>query len=269
MRSECSPYEAQRARALSAAGIAAEVLAREAPHAALAAAQEAARCALLALGAGPHRPPSDDLRQITVLAAASPGDLDGRPGERDEAVRATLTAVGRLLPSLPETSADGGVSAPPRTEGGARPRVLVAEDEFFIAADIAQELRDAGLDVLGPASSVAEALVLIEAAASDGGISAAVLDIALLDGRVTPVADALAAIGVPFLFATGYGTECDRCGHAGARLLLKPFGRSALVGAVAGLIATEWAFAAGPDLTREIRLNQPARVAPPRPGAGS
>ncbi|WP_424140598.1 hypothetical protein [Roseomonas chloroacetimidivorans] len=201
MRSERSPYEAQRIRALSAAGIAA--------------AQEAARCALLALGSGRHRPANDDLRQLTALAATSPGDLDDRPGEREAVVRATLSAVERLLPPLPE-AADGG-SAPPRADGGARPRVLVVEDEFFIADDIALELHDAGLDVLGPAPNVAEALVLIEAAASDGGIAAAVLDIALQDGRVTPVADALAAAGVPFLFATGYGPEYDRCGHAGRR----------------------------------------------------
>jgi hypothetical protein len=57
-------------------------------------------------------------------------------------------------------------------------------------------------------------LRLVEAAVADGGISAAVLGINL-DGRhVRPVAERLAALGVPSLFATGYGDGCDTGGPA-------------------------------------------------------
>ena len=84
-------------------------------------------------------------------------------------------------------------------------RVLVVEDEIAVAMLVEDELRGAGAEVLGPVPTVGDALRLVEAAAADGGISAAVLDINL-DGRhVAPVADKLAALGVPFLFATGYG----------------------------------------------------------------
>ena len=88
---------------------------------------------------------------------------------------------------------------------------------------------------MGPVPTVGDALRLVEAAAADGGISAAVLDINL-DGRhVAPVADRLAALGVPFLFATGYGEGWDRGAHATAPVLPKPFDPDALVAAVEGL----------------------------------
>ncbi|HYI85448.1 MAG TPA: hypothetical protein VEX11_19865 [Acetobacteraceae bacterium] len=89
--------------------------------------------------------------------------------------------------------------------------------------------------VLGPAPSVGDALRLAEAAAADGGLSAAVLDINLEGQRVWPVADRLAALGVPFLFAAGYGENCDTSGHGAAPVLHKPFDVETLVAAVATL----------------------------------
>ena len=117
-------------------------------------------------------------------------------------------------------------------------RVLVVEDEIFASMLVEDELRDAGATVLGPAPSVGDALRLVEAAAADGGISAAVLDINL-DGRhVAPVADRLAALGVPFVFATGYGENHDTGGHGTAPTLPKPFGPERLIAAVERLLAT-------------------------------
>ncbi len=52
---------------------------------------------------------------------------------------------------------------------------------------------------------------------------------------LAPVADRLAALGVPFLFATGYGENCDTGGHADAPVLHKPFARRALIDAVEAL----------------------------------
>ena len=114
-------------------------------------------------------------------------------------------------------------------------RVLVVEDEALVAMLVEDELRDAGAEVLGPAPTVDHALRLIEAAAADGGISAAVLDINLGGRHVAPVADRLAALGVPFLFATGYGARRDVAGHDAAPVLEKPFDTERLVAAVAAL----------------------------------
>jgi DNA-binding response OmpR family regulator len=90
---------------------------------------------------------------------------------------------------------------------------------------------------VGPAASVGEALRLIETAAADGGLNAAVLDINLNGEAVKPVADRLAALGVPFLFATGYGEGCDTGGHT-APVLRKPFGADRLVAAVEAVAST-------------------------------
>src|SRR5215207_7645713 len=103
-------------RAAAAARIVALALERNLPHMALAAAREAARSALLALGKGPRRLAGpDDLALLHELAAASPQHLAGRSAERQALFRATLSVLHRLFPE--------GVAArrggPPRDLGAA------------------------------------------------------------------------------------------------------------------------------------------------------
>jgi len=84
------------------------------------------------------------------------------------------------------------------------PRILVVEDEFFVAMDLAEILEAEGYAVLGPVGSVAQALELLRHETPDG----AVLDVVLRDGeRVTPVARALMAMAVPFLLASAQAPE--------------------------------------------------------------
>lgn len=82
----------------------------------------------------------------------------------------------------------------------AAPLVLVVEDEFLIAMEIEDVLTSGGYGVLGPASTVAMALGLLDGETPD----AAVLDVNLGKERVTPVAQALAAKSIPFLLASAY-----------------------------------------------------------------
>ena len=84
-------------------------------------------------------------------------------------------------------------------------RILVIEDEMMVAMLLKDILVDLGCTVLGPAARVEQALAMIEAA---GALDAAVLDINLNGQKSYPVADALAARGVPFIFATGYSRHC-------------------------------------------------------------
>src|SRR3712207_3309616 len=79
-------------------------------------------------------------------------------------------------------------------------RVMVVEDEFFLADDLAQALEKLGAEVVGPVPSKDKALAFLGAEPLD----AAVLDINLKGEAVFPVADALRQQGVPFVFATGY-----------------------------------------------------------------
>lgn len=108
-------------------------------------------------------------------------------------------------------------------------RVLVVEDEAPVSMLIEDALLDAGVEVVGPASRIEDALLLLERSEADGGIDAAVLDISLDGKHVAPVADRLAAIGVPFVFATGYGAGCDTRGHEAVPKLEKPFDPAGLI----------------------------------------
>ena len=113
--------------------------------------------------------------------------------------------------------------------------VLVVEDEAVIAAELELYLRDLGCVVVGPTGSVADALALLARERPD----AAILDVRLLDGLVTPVAELLVSVGVPFLLVTGC-MDLDRDVPAlrDVPCVDKPFGaeevRRALVGLLAG-----------------------------------
>ena len=80
-------------------------------------------------------------------------------------------------------------------------RILAVEDESLVAMFLEDLLVEFGCTVIGPASRVHDALTLLESNFVDG----AVLDINLAGERVFPVADRLAELKIPFLFATGYG----------------------------------------------------------------
>jgi CheY-like chemotaxis protein len=86
----------------------------------------------------------------------------------------------------------------PRFEGR---RVLIVEDEYVIAMEIAGILEDCGAEIVGPAGSVSLAIQLI---AQEAPIDAAVLDVNLGRERVFPVAETLNLRNIPFVFATGY-----------------------------------------------------------------
>jgi CheY-like chemotaxis protein len=111
--------------------------------------------------------------------------------------------------------------ADPTTAGAlARCRVLVVEDEYFIADDMARALERLGAEVVGPVPSREQALALI---AAGGRLDAAVLDLNLRGESVLPVADTLAERGVPFVFATGYDRAFIPAAFDRVRLCEKPF----------------------------------------------
>jgi len=83
-------------------------------------------------------------------------------------------------------------------------RVLLVEDEYFIADDMARAFEARGIEVVGPAASLEDAFTLLSGAAPLDG---AVLDINLQGEMAFAVADALLHRGVPFVFATGYDRE--------------------------------------------------------------
>ena len=107
-------------------------------------------------------------------------------------------------------------------------RVLVAEDEPLVAMALQDELEDAGATVVGPAGTLEGALNLIGAHAVD----AAVLDIKLQSELVFPLADALTARGVPYLFTTGFSADSIPPDYAHIPTCEKPASANAIVDAL-------------------------------------
>lgn len=93
-------------------------------------------------------------------------------------------------------------------------------------------LTELGCAVVGPAGSVNQALAMIEAEAID----VAVLDVNLNGEMSYPIADALAARGVPFVFVTGYDKDRIRDVYRRFPILQKPFHRSELSNTLATLL---------------------------------
>jgi CheY-like chemotaxis protein len=82
-------------------------------------------------------------------------------------------------------------------------RVLVVEDMFLIADDIARQLESWGCHVIGPDGRIEDALDRIEKTELDG----ALLDVNLHGEPGFAVAARLAARGVPFIFMTGFDQQ--------------------------------------------------------------
>jgi CheY-like chemotaxis protein len=83
-----------------------------------------------------------------------------------------------------------------------RGHVLLVEDSEIIALDAEDMLTELGFESVAVASSCAEALGRIDARRPD----LAVLDVNLTDETSYPVAEQLWREGIPFVFATGYGS---------------------------------------------------------------
>jgi DNA-binding NtrC family response regulator len=98
-------------------------------------------------------------------------------------------------------------------------RILVVEDELMIRMLLEDMLAELGFTIAAQAARVADALEAV----SNAEFDVAILDVNLGGEPISPVADALAARGTPFLFATGYGEPALPESHRGRPTLKKPF----------------------------------------------
>ncbi len=80
-------------------------------------------------------------------------------------------------------------------------RVLVIEDEYFLADDIVQALTSLGARVVGPYGDLDEAIRVVN---RDIAIDAAIMDINLREEPVFPLARLLRDRKVPLVFTSGY-----------------------------------------------------------------
>ena len=100
-------------------------------------------------------------------------------------------------------------------------RVLIVEDSVLLGLELEAGLIEAGAKVVGAAADLDEALRLMVL-----DFDVAVLDVDLNGRSVMPVADALAARGAPFIFATGYDDAGAAPEGFGAPVVRKPYNRS-------------------------------------------
>jgi CheY-like chemotaxis protein len=111
-------------------------------------------------------------------------------------------------------------------------QILVVEDEPLVSAITEEWLVELGHVVVGPAANLASAL---ELAATP--IDGAIIDVSLGRQSGYPAAELLAARGVPFVFATGYGQEGLDPAWRGRPTLMKPFEFETFRAAVGRMLA--------------------------------
>jgi CheY-like chemotaxis protein len=98
-------------------------------------------------------------------------------------------------------------------------RILVVEDEMLVLIMIEDMLADLGCTSVTSAATVEKAVALTNAQVFD----AAILDINLNGNDSHPVAEALTARGVPFIYSTGNTDHGSTDGYSGRPVLKKPF----------------------------------------------
>jgi CheY-like chemotaxis protein len=107
--------------------------------------------------------------------------------------------------------------------------ILIVEDEPLIAMMLEDFLDSLGHKVAATCETVADALARV----GQGGFDIAIIDVNLNGERVWPVADRLAARGVPYILATGGHIEPPPPEHSAAPVLSKPFTLDAIEPALA------------------------------------
>lgn len=98
-------------------------------------------------------------------------------------------------------------------------RILVVEDEAAISLLLEDMLLDFGCEVIGPAARLSAALEAV----SRESVDIAILDVNVAGEPIYPVAEALVARNIPFVFSTGYGSAGIKDAFRDRPVLQKPF----------------------------------------------
>ena len=109
--------------------------------------------------------------------------------------------------------------------------ILIVEDDFFVGQALLSVLEVAGAIVVGPIGWLDEALAYL--GGSENHLHGAVLDVNLHGQTSYPIADLLQQRGVPFIFATGYGSDSLDAHYLSCARVEKPFDHDALLAKLA------------------------------------
>jgi CheY-like chemotaxis protein len=107
-------------------------------------------------------------------------------------------------------------------------KVMVVEDDALVSMLLEANLRDLGCEVVAIAGRLDDALEKAGKVTMD----VAMLDINLAGKLSYPVAGVLRSRGIPFVFATGYGTIGLPAEFQGSPVLSKPYSQRQLENAL-------------------------------------
>jgi PAS domain S-box-containing protein len=145
---------------------------------------------------------------------------------------------------------------PLQQTGATKPqRILIVEDEPLVSMDLESCVRDAGHQVVGPATTIEAARKL----ATEGNFDVALLDVNLAGTSIEEVADIVASHRIPFGFVTGYGQAALPVKFKTAAILGKPFNPADVVNLVSRLSRTT----SGADadvIPLRTKTQQPSRL---------
>ena len=102
--------------------------------------------------------------------------------------------------------------------------VLVVEDEFIIADEIAAMVESIGHTVIGPVGTLDEAVAII----ADRSPDFAIIDANLRGQSSSPLAERLKELDIPFCVCTGYGADDIRSQFGDIPVVQKPIRERAL-----------------------------------------
>ena len=197
-------------------------------------------------GGPPVKPPSRKGFGSTIIDRSVPYDLGGESAidYKPEGVEARFRIPARHV-SEPRDYSGPAIRFPRPAPANAGPvpeqvvrgaNALLVEDSLIIALDAEDILKRLGAAHVATGATVEGALDTIRAARP----TFALLDINLGDQTSYAVADRLAELGIPFLFATGYGEQADLPReHRRRRVIQKPYTLENVARALAELMQSE------------------------------
>jgi CheY-like chemotaxis protein len=141
-----------------------------------------------------------------------------------------MSVLESSIPAL--TSVFGGSADVTGVEKLTGKTILVVEDEFYIARDMAAALTSAGAKVAGPCASEETTWAELLSRRPD----AAVLDLNLGHGPSFKLAEYLRNRDIPFVFVTGYNKSVQPEGFTEVPWLRKPVNHRQVIAALARLL---------------------------------
>lgn len=99
-------------------------------------------------------------------------------------------------------------------------KVFVVEDESLVAMQLEDMLFDLGCDVVGIAMRLARAHEMLDSGLE---VQVAILDVNIGGEKIYPIAERFRKVGVPIVFATGYGRSGVEEEWQGCTILQKPY----------------------------------------------